>query len=261
MWTLSFIRSIRLLCTIRWRIRLIFMNGYSNPKLVEWARSFIGLLEELRKYVLQHHATALTWNPNGVDAPTYLSSAGPGSSASGAAPGTTSSSAPPPPPSVPAAGQPSASGGTVKPKAGGGDLSAVFGDLNRGADVTKGLRKVDKSEMTHKNPNLRTSSAVPSREESGGAAASGSPSASASSSGAGRPAIPRKPASFAKKAARKELDGTKWTIENFENDREVIIDNTEISHTINVFSCKSSVIQIKGKVNAVSLGELRSPPR
>ena len=27
--------------------------------------------------------------------------------------------------------------------------------LNMGADVTKGLRKVDKSEMTHKNPALR----------------------------------------------------------------------------------------------------------
>jgi hypothetical protein len=37
----------------------------------------------------------------------------------------------------------------------------VFAELNRGAEVTKGLRKVDKSEMTHKNPALRASSAVP----------------------------------------------------------------------------------------------------
>lgn len=95
--------------------------------------------------------------------------------------------------------------------------------------------------MTHKNPNLRTSSAVASSKEE------------SSSAGAGRPAIPRKPASFAKKPAKKELDGNKWTIENFENDREIVIDGTEISHTINVFSCKNSVIQIKGKVNAVSL--------
>lgn len=38
----------------------------------------------------------------------------------------------------------------------------MFAELNRGSDVTKNLRKVDKSEMTHKNPALRTSPAVPS---------------------------------------------------------------------------------------------------
>ena len=32
---------------------------------------------------------------------------------------------------------------------------ALMDSLNMGADVTKGLRKVDKSEMTHKNPALR----------------------------------------------------------------------------------------------------------
>jgi adenylyl cyclase-associated protein len=34
--------------------------------------------------------------------------------------------------------------------------------------VTKNLRKVDKSEMTHKNPALRASSVVPSSGGSGG---------------------------------------------------------------------------------------------
>ncbi len=56
--------------------------------------------------------------------------------------------APPPPPAAAA------------PAAGG--TAAVFAELNRGADVTKGLRKVDKSEMTHKNPSLRAGSTVPS---------------------------------------------------------------------------------------------------
>lgn len=37
----------------------------------------------------------------------------------------------------------------------------MFAELNRGEEVTKGLRKVDKSEMTHKNPALRASSVVP----------------------------------------------------------------------------------------------------
>lgn len=128
---------------------------------------------------------------------------------------------------------------SAKPKATAGDLSAVFSDLNKGTDVTKGLRKVDKSEMTHKNPSLRASSAVPDKADT--------------SSSTTPPSIAKKPVVAAKKPPRKELDGQKWTIENFENDREIMIEGTEISHTINIFSCKNSVIQVKGKVNAISL--------
>ena len=44
----------------------------------------------------------------------------------------------------------------------------MFAELNRGEEVTKGLRKVDKSEMTHKNPALRAGSTVPSSTGSAG---------------------------------------------------------------------------------------------
>ena len=63
-----------------------------------------------------------------------------------------------PPADPPAA--PPAPAATAAPAAGG--IGAVFDALNKGADVTKGLRKVDKSEMTHKNPALRAGSTVPS---------------------------------------------------------------------------------------------------
>lgn len=46
---------------------------------------------------------------------------------------------------------PASSKGVAAPK-------GLFSDI--GGDVTKGLRKVDKSEMTHKNPELRASSVV-----------------------------------------------------------------------------------------------------
>lgn len=48
---------------------------------------------------------------------------------------------------------------TPAPAAGG--VAAVFAELNRGEEVTKGLRKVDRSEMTHKNPSLRAGNTVP----------------------------------------------------------------------------------------------------
>lgn len=70
----------------------------------------------------------------------------------------TAAGAPPPPPPPPPPAAPPASTGSPAPT---GGAAAVFADINRGADVTKGLRKVDKSEMTHKNPNLRASSVVP----------------------------------------------------------------------------------------------------
>ena len=75
--------------------------------------------------------------------------------------GAVSAGAPPPPPPPPPAAAPTTPAPTPAPANGGG-VTAVFADLNRGEDVTKGLRKVDKSEMTHKNPSLRASSVVPS---------------------------------------------------------------------------------------------------
>jgi adenylyl cyclase-associated protein len=65
-----------------------------------------------------------------------------------------SDGAPPPPPPPP----PVATSGAPSPAVG---PAAVFAELNRGEDVTSGLRKVDKSEMTHKNPALRATSVVP----------------------------------------------------------------------------------------------------
>ena len=72
----------------------------------------------------------------------------------------------------------------------------MFAELNRGADVTKGLRKVEKSEMTHKNPALRASSTVPSN-----------------TSLAKKPTKPVKPQSLStKKPAKFALEDKKWII-------------------------------------------------
>lgn len=115
------------------------------------------------------------------------------------------SGGPPPPPPPPPPGPPpvldiksEAAPAAAAPAAGG--LGAVFSELNKGESVTKGLRKVDKSEMTHKNPSLRTSSAV------------------SDDSRAKSPAPGKKPKPESmrlKKPSRKELDGNKWTIVGF----------------------------------------------
>lgn len=135
------------------------MRAFRDPKQVEWARSFIALLEDLRKYVMQYHTTGLSWNPKvctpsyslseanrgiqGVDATTYQSTSAPP-----AAPAP-----PPPPPPAPAAPRAPAA-------VAAGDMGGVFAALNKGEGVTSGLKKVDKSEMTHKNPELRAGGIV-----------------------------------------------------------------------------------------------------
>lgn len=35
-----------------------------DPKHVEWVRAWLGLLEEVRKYVVDFHTTGLVWNAN-----------------------------------------------------------------------------------------------------------------------------------------------------------------------------------------------------
>ena len=96
------------------------------------------------------------------------------------------------------------------PQGGATGLGAVFSELNKGEAVTKGLRKVDPKEMTHKNPSLRAGSTVPTRSDS---------QSSVSSVSRGKSPAPGKkpkPESMrVKKPPRKELDGNKWIIVSY----------------------------------------------
>jgi adenylyl cyclase-associated protein len=93
-------------------------------------------------------------------------------------------------------------------------MNAVFGDLNKGSDVTKGLKKVDPSQMTHKNPSLRASAPVPTRSDSNSSLRSKSPA----------PPKARKPESMrTKKPPKKELDGNKWIIVWISNEEKELL--------------------------------------
>lgn len=176
---------------------------------------------------------------------------------SGESPTTTTSggAAPPPPPQLPnfdGAPRPPpmpATNGTAKAPA-GSDMGAVFDQLNQGSAVTAGLRKVDKSEMTHKNPSLRAGSTVPER--------SNSQTSITSSNSRGKSPIPSKKAKpesmRTKKPPRKELDGTKWLVENYENTGDEIIEiPAQLSHSILISRCSKCIIKVHNKANAISI--------
>lgn len=83
-------------------------------------------------------------------------------------------------------------------------MNAVFDALNQGENVTRGLKKVDASQMTHKNPSLRASAPVPTRSDSISSLRGKSPAP---------PGKKPKPDSMrTKKPPKKELDGNKWII-------------------------------------------------
>jgi len=162
--------------------------------MIEWIQSYYQIFRDLTDYVKNYFPNGVPWNPKGRPAQEVVKSLSaplPALPAGGPPP------PPPPPPGPPPTFQINAT--TAEPTPSGG-LGAVFSELNQGEAVTKGLKKVDKSQMTHKNPTLRASSKVPERETS---VRGKSPA----------PGKKPKPENMrVKKPPKKELEGNKWTI-------------------------------------------------
>ncbi|ODV87939.1 hypothetical protein CANARDRAFT_26116 [[Candida] arabinofermentans NRRL YB-2248] len=225
-----------------WSNRILKEFKDTNPDQVSWAQNFSKIFDGLKVYAKEFHTTGPTFNPKGgslVDALKGVSAP-----SAPVAPATTAGGPPPPPPPPP----PPASVYEVKSaeeeeKPTG--MNAIFSALNQGEAITSGLRKVDKSEMTHKNPALRAGSSVPAEP----------------TQKKGSPVPPKKPSSLtnkpAKKAPKKELQDTKWVIANFENESEMITIEAEMHQSVFIANCSSCVIQIKGKANAISINDCK----
>ena len=147
----------------------------------------------------------------------------------------------------------------------------MFAQINKGSDITKGLRHVTNDQMTHKNHELRASVTAP--------VTAAKNSQQASPVLGKKPTRPVKPSALAgKRPSKLALEGNKWIVvcyliiipnkeshvsreithqEFFENERNLVIDQGEMSQSVNLFGCKNSILQIRGKVNAVTLGMIR----
>jgi adenylyl cyclase-associated protein len=212
-------------------------------------KAFNRLFKAVAEYTKQFHTTGVAWNKNGIDAKEAMKQV---KSASSGAPPPPSGGIPPPPP-MPPAGIPPPPGPpppgmppTPKVKAPAADMGAVFDDLNKGESVTKGLKKVDPSQMTHKNPSLRAAAPVPSRSDSSGSLRSKSPAPPGKK--------PPKPESMrTKKPPKKELDGNRWIIDNYDTPGEPLEIEAEAHQSILISRCKNTTIRISGKANALSL--------
>ncbi|KAI4753756.1 hypothetical protein E4T52_09588 [Aureobasidium sp. EXF-3400] len=229
-----------------------------DPKHVAYVQSYYAIWKNLQSYIRNHYAAGVTWNAQGMDLAQALKEANsaPAPSQSASAPAAAAGGPPPPPPPPPLPtfdNPPPPPGPPPANKSSGGDMGAVFDQLNRGESVTSGLRKVDKSEMTHKNPSLRTTSTVTDRNGS---------SDSVTRSRSRGPELKPKPESIrgkgisqpaVKRDPKKELDGNKWIIENFEDADAPVEIEVSVTQSVLITKCKNTTIRLIGKANAISI--------
>lgn len=214
-----------------------------EPVQVEWIQSFQQIFKDLSEYIKQYYASGIPWNAKGqpVQEVVKAASAAPTAPAAAPAPPPPAGGGPPPPP--PPGPPPVLKINEEKPAAakaaGSGGFNAVFSELNKGEAVTKGLRKVDKSEMTHKNPALRAGSTVSDSSARGKSPAPGKK--------------PKPESMRVKKPPVKVLEGNKWTIENYEKEDKPIQIEAQLSHSVLISKCNSATVIIKGKANAVTI--------
>ncbi|KAH7327863.1 adenylate cyclase associated N terminal-domain-containing protein [Stachybotrys elegans] len=213
-----------------------------DPKQVEWLQSFYQIFRDLSEYVKNYCANGVSWNPKGQPAQQVAKSLS--STAAPASAPAPSAGGPPPPPPPPPPGPPPVLDIKTEPApaaAPGGGFGAVFSELNKGEAVTQGLRKVDKSQMTHKNPSLRAGSTVPDRDAT----------ARAKSPAPGKK--PKPESMRVKKPPKQELEGNKWTIENYEKEPQPLEIEVSLSHSVLISRCNHTTILIKGKANQVTI--------
>ncbi|OQN98057.1 hypothetical protein B0A48_15889 [Cryoendolithus antarcticus] len=234
----------------------------ADQRHVKYVQSYYALLKALKAYVMKNYPSGVTWNNNGIDAVQAYREADSAPTTNGTPAPASSSTGPPPPPPLPnfdnvPAPPPPPPGAAPAAKgaaAAGGDMDAVFQSLNRGSDVTKGLKKVDQSQMTHKNPSLRAAGVVSERRDS---------EDSITRSRSRGPETKPKPAGMrqdststvikSKKQGKKELDGNKWIISDFEGPPAPIEIEVSLTQSLLISNCTKTTIVLRGKANAISI--------
>lgn len=218
----------------------------------QFISDYYGLFEAFLDYVQANYSQGLSWNSDGIDAMEAYSEIMSSKTALETQPSVVPSATPAPPapsrpapPTAPPAAPPAPRVPTIqelklqdeqKGTSQSSDISALLGQLNQGLSITSTLKKVDKSQMTHKNPSLRNTDVAPEQPPPSSRQAAEKP----------------KPEQQKKKTPIKRFDNHKWSLENIDDDDQVEID-TQISHSVLISNCNNAVFNIRGKCNLVSL--------
>ncbi|XP_063840722.1 adenylyl cyclase-associated protein 1-like isoform X3 [Scylla paramamosain] len=187
---------------------------------VEWVQNLNNVWKELQEYVRKYHTTGLSWNTRGGNAMNNLKAAPPNCGVP-----------PPPPPGIP----PPPPMVKLEPKAVAADdgRSALFASINKGTEITAGLKKVTDDMKTHKNPSLREGPKPFVKQSSPSSRAS-----PAKDAFAGTPKL--------------ALEGKKWFVEYQKDNQNIKID-AKMDQSVYIFKCQNIVVQVKGKLNSIIL--------
>lgn len=226
-----------------------------DDRQVAWAKQLKDLFTGLQAFVRVNMPTGVKWNPSGGSIAAAKAAAGTAAAAA-AAPAAKAAAAPakpsparggpkgPPPPPPPPANlselllkeRPGAK--PAPAAAAGGGMQEVLKALSQGTAVTSGLRKVT-DDMKTKNR----------ADRSGHVNSTSTPPAAAPK------AAPSKPAAAAARGPpRLELQQErKWVVENQVDQQELVVTVTDPKHSVYIYNCSGSVVQVKGKCNAISI--------
>lgn len=197
---------------------------------VGFVKAFYRVFDGLRDVVKAEWPTG-PWKTGGKPLADVLKAAGLAPAPAPAVLAAPAAGGPPPPPPPP----PANLYDDIKAAPAAGSRDALFSELSKGTAITSGLKKVDKSQMTHKNPALKAAPPVPSKPKK---------PASLLKAGAAPAAAPVRP-------PKKELADSKWLIANYTSG-EVEIEG-EIHQLVLVSNCSNATVTIRGKVNAISV--------
>lgn len=204
----------------------------TDPTHGDWVAGLKKWLADLAVYVKENHMTGLRFNPQGGDFNAAVSGAASAPAAKQPTAPAPSSQGPPPPPPANAPPPPV----VVAQNAPAASMDKVFEQIRSG-NVTSGLKHVTKDMKTKNQPNR--SSVVPANIEKKSTTTTTTTKAAASEKTG---------------PAKCELvDDKKWVVQYQNGNKEIVIDKTELRHTVYIYKCVDSVIQIKGKVNSICL--------
>ena len=189
-----------------------------NADQIAFCDAYKTLLSELMAYVKEFHTTGVTWNPKGGLAAEYA----PGSAPAAAAPTAAAVAA-----AAPAAVVAKPAAAAAPPKV---DL---FAALNKGGDITSGLKTVTKDMQTWR------------AEYKAGDAPAPAPKAAPAARPAAAAAGPKGPAKLEFQPA-----GSKWVVEN-QGEGVHRVEIQGIKETVYIYGCVGATVEVVGKCKSI----------
>eukprot|EP00003_Mantamonas_plastica_P000169 TRINITY_DN1014_c0_g1_i4.p1 TRINITY_DN1014_c0_g1~~TRINITY_DN1014_c0_g1_i4.p1 ORF type:complete len:411 (-),score=152.30 TRINITY_DN1014_c0_g1_i4:69-1301(-) len=217
------------------KVRMQHKNTDGGKAHVAWVVAFEEMLKEMKNYVKNFHTTGLVWNAKGEAVPSNTSIDGGSAGSSSSKP---KGKGPPPPPAPKIENLQSSSNpsGSSAKKV---DTAGLFSEINQGANITKGLRKVT-DDMKTKNRSAEERTSV------------------VKASDVPKKVVPKKKPVYGKTINHDpvfERQGTKWVVE-YQKGAELVIGEDEpvnVKQVVYMYKCENTVVQVKGKLNHVTM--------